>query len=95
MNTVPQMTEADALRLAKNDWLQANRGILKRVAGELDPPVAASVVSRVYRQKDRSARIEARLAEIGAPGFPLPTSGAGTNPKSSEVTCGTSIEGMG
>ena len=61
------VTQSNALRLAKYDWLRAHRGVLRGVAGELG--VSASVVSRVFHQRERSARIEARFADLGAPGF--------------------------
>ena len=63
------VTQADALRLAKSDWLRANRGILTRIAAELDPPVSASVVCRIFNGRETSARVAARLADLGAPGF--------------------------
>lgn len=60
---------------AKRYWLADNRGIIKRIAGDLG--VSAPFVSDVLNGKRQSTGrvVEAKLAEHGAPGFFEQTSG--------------------
>ena len=69
MSTLAHFNKHYALRHEKRDWLRADRGVLKRLAVSLDPKVSGAVVSRVFNGWERSARVEAALAELGAPGF--------------------------
>ena len=52
----------------KQDWLEKNRGIIRRTARELHRSVA--LVSTVFNHLARSAVVEKKLTKLGAPGFP-------------------------
>jgi hypothetical protein len=67
MPTLTRISPEDAEFLARQKWLRENKGILTRIAERFD--VSGVHVSKVFRKIDRNARIEAHLAEIGAPGF--------------------------
>jgi hypothetical protein len=55
------------LDFQRYQWLKRNRGALVRVSKELG--VHLSVASRVFNGLARSARVEAKLRELHAPGF--------------------------
>lgn len=53
----------------KRDWLLRNRGLFTRMSRELG--VSVSFIADVFwgRRRSTTRQVEARLADLGAPGF--------------------------
>jgi hypothetical protein len=64
--TTPTVSQQNA---QKRDWLLRNRGVLTRVSREL--AVSVAFASDVFwgRRRSTTRQVEARLADLGAPGF--------------------------
>ena len=68
MNKLAQQVKHADIDQQRDVWLALNKRVLLSLSEELG--VTATFVSQVSRDKRNSATVAARLAELGAPGFP-------------------------